>query len=271
MFGYLRFFSVFCTIIIVVFIAGVSLLAFKTIASEPADQNASAQDNSSLYQQCRTLPNILPTNYSTTSKTTQRPTRSQQNFRYIIPAVAQNIPAAPKLNPSLDTDTSPDSTQLDTVTKNQPTTEPAPLPLPLPVPVPSSVPETGTNNPFQYKEPEGAIGLVPRNISSLPAGIQVIGIMILGEHNSIAAIRIPKTNSTQRNTNPTQISDVFYVHEGDIIEVPLGNLVSNRASSTNRGTTNSAAEVLFLVVEQITPQHVEVRSRSNIADKHILR
>jgi hypothetical protein len=224
------------------------------------------------------------------SQPQSQPLQPQQQFRYIVPVALQNQPANQVenqpanphvnspieppvdslVNPLVDppSNQTPDSplnpSQLNIVTQNQPTSDPALLPAPLP----PALPDVGTTNPFQYREPDGGVGLVPRNISSLPAGIQVIGIMILNEQKSIAAIRIPKTNTTQRGSSSAQNSDVFYVREGDIIEVSAGILTTNR---TNRGTTTPSAEVLFLVVEKITSQHVEVRSRSNIADKHILR
>ncbi|MDR1485235.1 MAG: hypothetical protein LBT09_10485 [Planctomycetaceae bacterium] len=264
MFGYFRFFSIFCTIIIAVFIAVASVFAFRTIASEPESGFKSEPKSKSVGQ------DSFAPSYSF-------PRQSQQNFRYIIPAATRNQPATQTQNPTAPNPTTPSPVapnlttpnppQPNIVTKNQPTA----ASTPLPAPVAPSAPETGTSNPFQYNTPDGNNGLVPRNISSLPTGIQVIGIMILSDQKSIAAIRMPKINTTQRNTITAQNSDVFYVREGDIIEVPTGNLTTNRTNTTTRGIINSQNEILFLVIEKITSQHVEVRSRSNIADKHILR
>jgi hypothetical protein len=276
MFGYLRIFSVFCTIIIAVFIVG-------TIVSEPVSSNLHAQDNSYASQRYQILPNVPPPTNSLVQYTNRQPTQSQQNFRYIVPAVMQ------KTSENQTVDKLPNQTNQNrspNVTENPPTLLPAPLPQPSdidvadqvplpadPAPLPATNPqpftEKSTSNPFEYKENGEGLGLVPRNISSLPAGIQVIGIMILNDKKSIAAIRIPRTASMQRNTQSNSTTDVFYVQEDDIIEVPTGNTPTNR--SNTRGTINPSTDVLFLIVEKITSQHVEVRSRSNIADKHILR
>jgi hypothetical protein len=283
MFGYFRCFSIFCTIIIVVFIAGTSMLTFRAIASDSVNQNTSAQNNPPINQECRTLPKISQTTHFVTPHINQQPTQSHQNLRYIIPVTLQqenqpnnqlttqpteqpaNLPTNQPTNQTQEITTTP--TQPNNVTKKQTTPTPAQLPTSPTNTTPEAGANWGTGNPFQYHELEGSIGLIPRNISSLPAGIQVIGIMILNEQKSIAAIRLPKTTNT-RNTTSAQNSDVFYVREGDIIEVPTGALPTSRA---NRAITNPSPEILFLVVEKITSQHVEVRSRSNIADKHILR
>ncbi|MDR1290616.1 MAG: hypothetical protein LBK06_05390 [Planctomycetaceae bacterium] len=302
MFRYLRIFSVFCTIIITVFIVGASGFRFGAIVIEPVSSNLYAQDNSAeavlkseklntqaqqrgAIVQGRSLPPIpAPVSYAS-----RQPTQPQQNFRYIVPAVMQ------KTTENQTVDTLPNQTTPNRptpVTEKPPTLLPAPLPQPadidtanqLPLsanaaPLPATNPQQSTetntrnpSNPFEYRGQDGeGIGLIPRNISSLPAGIQVIGIMILNDKKSIAAIRIPRTAPLQRNTQSNATTDVFYVQENDIIEVPTGNLTTNRSNTSTRGTINPSNEILFLIVEKITSQHVEVRSRSNIADKHILR
>jgi hypothetical protein len=177
----------------------------------------------------------------------------------------QFSPPIPRPLPSTGiTQPNPQLVPKPTVTTNTPEvsnpTIPTPTVLSTPAPEPT-VPAPVINNPFQYKSPDGDIGLIPRNISSLPSGIQVMGILMLKNQKSVAAIRLPRT-ANQRT------EEIYYVHEGDIIEVP-SNLLSNRRIQGSRGIDD--IEILFLVVEKITPQHVEVRSRSNIADKHIIR
>ncbi|MDR1480622.1 MAG: hypothetical protein LBJ00_16970 [Planctomycetaceae bacterium] len=301
MFGYLRVFFVFCTIILAIFVVGASGLRFVAIASEPVSPNTQPQNNSYIDQRFKILPNIQHTvlKFSKPSQQheavvqRQNPTLtpatvSQQNFRYIVPVAMQEAVENPAVDTNQNSNLEQEQEQIISVTKNPPTLLPSPSPqlspilnpdsaslpansAPLPATNSPPVAETNNGNPFQYKELDGGIGLVPRNISSLPAGIQVIGIMIFNDQKSIAAIRIPRIASAQRNPQSKTTTDVFYVHEGDIIEVPTGNISTIRPNSTTRGITNPSAEVLFLVVEKITPQHVEVRSRSNIADKHILR
>ncbi|MDR1270030.1 MAG: hypothetical protein LBK82_10950 [Planctomycetaceae bacterium] len=176
------------------------------------------------------------------------PSNFRPNFRYIVPAAMQEPLPFDEATPTV-----PPITQ-------EPATTETPIPKPLISEQIIPEPQPVTNDPFRYNFPEGDIG-IPRNISSLPSGIQVVGILIFKNQKSIAAIRIPKTGNQR-------VSDIYYIHEGDVIEVP-GNLLPNRRPSGSRGTDDSA--VLFLVVEKITSQHVEVRSRSNIADKHIIR
>jgi hypothetical protein len=166
------------------------------------------------------------------------------SFRYIVPAAMQEslpfdetTPTVPKI-------------------RQEPATAETPIPKQI-----IQEPQPGINDPFQYRLPDGDFGFVPRNISSLPSGIQVVGILMFKNQKSIAAIRIPKTGNQR-------VSEIYYVHEGDIIEVP-SNLLSNRRTSGARGTDDT--EILFLVVEKITSQHVEVSSRNNVADKHIIR
>jgi hypothetical protein len=163
-----------------------------------------------------------------------------------------------------------ESLPLDEVTPSAPQVTPEPA-IPEPAPpkqaIPKSVtpepviPEPILNDPFQYKVPDGNFGFIPRNISVLPPGIQVVGILMFKNQKSIAAVRLPKTGNQR-------VSEIYYIREGDIIEVP-SNLLPNRRSSASRGSDD--AEILFLVIEKITSQHVEVRSQSNIADKHIIR
>ncbi|MDR2171744.1 MAG: hypothetical protein LBP59_16495 [Planctomycetaceae bacterium] len=306
MFGNLRSFSIFCTIIIAILNGGVSIFTSCAIAAEHANgqnnitkflyhNNSYPQKTPQIANSTKPVLQAIP--QTTTIPQTLTPPKQitpQQNFRYI--AAKTNI--------------TQDQTQTNIITKNLPPLEntqtlnqtqtPTPTPQQNLTPTPQQnsttipqqnltpaqpqqqqqnlaptqpLPETGANNPFnpfQFRESDddNNIGLVPRNISSLPAGIQVIGIMILDNQKSIAAIRIPRTNQTQRNPQNTANSNVFYVREGDVIEAPTGNIQANR---TNRGINEPASEILFLIVEKITSQHVEVRSRSNIADKHILR
>ncbi|MDR2762537.1 MAG: hypothetical protein LBB88_08065 [Planctomycetaceae bacterium] len=310
MFRSLQAFSVFCTIIAVNFIVGVNIFTIEINASESDSQNTPNQDNSFSNSQYQTYPNDLNPTPSLTPHVSQYPKLAQQKFRYISAEptpnstkneisestttttsnqtqpniVTKNLPPLDS-TPTQQTSSieSPNSTQSSDATTSNPvmsnsTTSsnvtPLSSPTPSPPPIPPSttlIPEVGTSNPFQFREADGEVGLVPRNILSLPTGIQVIGIMIVNEKNAIAAIRIPKINATpQRNVSPALMSDVYYVHEGDIIEIPT-NSQSNRSIQSTRGNGNSSPEILFLVVEKITSQHVEVRSRSNIADKHILR
>ncbi|MDR1924956.1 MAG: hypothetical protein LBQ66_11345 [Planctomycetaceae bacterium] len=238
-------------------------------------------------------------NYAQTG--TQTTTKPQQSVRYIVPAATQDnnpnnttpnnikndqstptpLPAqtqtltttptptpTPKLTPTQSpTPTQTQPTTLPRVTTNDPTENNSNSNNVTINPNPQNNNPEPINNPFEYKQPDDeSRGFVPRNISALPAGIQVIGIMILNNKQSIAAIRIPK-NINQKVNNQNNF-EVYYVHEGDVIEVP-NYLIPNRNQNTRR--TENTNDILFLVVEKITSQHVEVRSRSNIADKHILR
>ncbi|MDR0703650.1 MAG: hypothetical protein LBF88_01540 [Planctomycetaceae bacterium] len=187
--------------------------------------------------------------------------RVRPSFRYVVPvAMQESLPfdrttSSVPQNVNSDFDSDQISTTLTPATPTNSTLTTSTPPSPVPI-----NPEPVINDPFQYRFPDG--GGIPRNISSLPAGIQVIGILMFkNQKSSTAAIRLPRTGNQR-------ISEIYYVREGDIIEVP-SNLLPNRRTSGSRGTDGT--EILFLVVEKITPQHVEVRSRSNVDDKHILR
>jgi hypothetical protein len=118
-------------------------------------------------------------------------------------------------------------------------------------------------DPFQYQLPEGNVGFIPANITSLPQGIQVIGILILKNGKSIAAIRFPKMTNQREG-------DVYYVSEGDDIEIPFTKMNAQIRRPGVTGATE-VPEIIFLKVQKITAQHVEVSSQSNLADRHILR
>ncbi|MDR2344945.1 MAG: hypothetical protein LBE18_02665 [Planctomycetaceae bacterium] len=236
--------------------------------------SASVQSQTPLQTQSQTQSQTPPQTSIQSNNVTKNPNNVLTNIPQPNPANSANpinsINPANPINPTNPANLA--NPELNPVPLPVPDSIPLSAPQPTnPVPLPPSIPETGTTNPFQFRELDGSTGLIPRNISSLPTGIQVIGIMILNDQKSIAAIRIPKLNMPQRAVSSALSADVFYVHEGDIIEIPTTNISSTRTNPSTRGQINPSPEVLFLVVEKITSQHVEVRSRSNIADKHILR
>jgi hypothetical protein len=174
----------------------------------------------------------------------------------ITPPDPQTMPK--QVNPTIPTNPVNPANPINPTNSVNPTNSiPTVSPLPTPEPA-NSVPII--NDPFQYRLPDGR-ELIPRNISSLPPGIQVIGILIFQNQKSIAAIRLPRTGNQRA-------SEIYYVREGDLIEVP-SNLLPNRRTAAQRGIDDT--EILFLRVEKITPQHVEVTSGSNVDDRHILR
>jgi hypothetical protein len=234
---YLRYFRVFLVSVFAVYTT-LFVAASEPVRRIPVDNNA--------YPRFRyVIPAAMQESLPIDETNLTTPQNLQNlNSDQLSPQVPRTLPSTEIAQPTVPATPAIPTT---TITPTSPVSEPA-------------IPEPVINNPFQYKFPDGNVG-VPRNISSLPSGIQVIGILMLKNQKSIAAIRLPKTNN-QRT------SETYYVHEGDVIEVP-SNLLPNRRTSSSRGTDDT--EILFLVVETITPQHVEVRSRSNIADKHIIR
>ncbi|MDR2440546.1 MAG: hypothetical protein LBE12_14385 [Planctomycetaceae bacterium] len=253
MLGYLRY--------VIVLLVGVGVFAvcptFLVTASEPVRLILSDHSDNNVRPRLRyivpaAMQESLPfdgTTGGTTSSVSQN-VNSKFDSVQISPQLPRALPSTEMPQPDPQVPTAP--------------TNPTPItPTPTNAIPPELEPinsEPVINNPFQYRLPDGE-GLIPRNISSLPSGIQVIGILMLRDQKSIAAIRLPRTGNQR-------ISEIYYIREGDIIEIP-SNLLPNRRTTPSRET--DVAEILFLVVEKITPQHVEVRSRSNIADKHIIR
>ncbi|MDO4549995.1 MAG: hypothetical protein Q4C96_01945 [Planctomycetia bacterium] len=115
-------------------------------------------------------------------------------------------------------------------------------------------------DPFQYQTPENNAGFVPARMVSLPPEIKLVGVLMLKNRPALAAVQFPGTGNRP--------GEIHYVQEGDDIEIPR-YLLQN---SKRRGTTQEeTAEILFLKVQKITSQHVEVSSQSNLEDRHYLR
>lgn len=116
-------------------------------------------------------------------------------------------------------------------------------------------------DPFQYQQPESNGGFVPARLASLPPEIKLVGVLMLKDRPPIAAIRFPRGSGNH-------LGEIHYVREGDDIEIPR-NLVRDTRSRAPAGEEDG--EILFLKVQKITSQHVEVSSQSNLADRHYLR
>ncbi|MDO4569692.1 MAG: hypothetical protein Q4D38_04855 [Planctomycetia bacterium] len=116
-------------------------------------------------------------------------------------------------------------------------------------------------DPFQYQRPSDNSEFVPARLASLPPEIKLVGVLMLEGREPIAAIRFP-------NAGGNHVGEVHYVREGEDIEIPRALLRTNRSRTA---PVEDEGEILFLKVQKITSQHVEVRSQSNLADKHYLR
>lgn len=167
---------------------------------------------------------------------------------------------------------------------HQPAAAPAPRVAPMPTAParqPQSAPASSltarqfspqalaAGNPFDYQRSasdagdEGDSGFYPTKLVSLPPEIQLVGILMLKDREPIAAIRFPGTGK--------QLGEVHYVREGDDIEIPSSLLRPAGRQPKAAAQAAELDEIVYLKVRKITPQHVEVSSQSNMADRHFLR
>lgn len=146
--------------------------------------------------------------------------------------------------------------------------QPAPAPLPTSRQFDPQAMVAG--NPFDYDrggsgnssdDTDG--GFYPTKLVSLPPEIQLVGILMLKDRDAIAAIRFPGTGK--------QLGEVHYVREGDDIEIPASLLRPAGRQPKAAAQVAEIDEIVYLKVRKITPQHVEVSSQSNMADRHFLR
>ncbi|MDO4584935.1 MAG: hypothetical protein Q4D62_12630 [Planctomycetia bacterium] len=117
-------------------------------------------------------------------------------------------------------------------------------------------------DPFQYQQPASEGGFVPARLASLPPEIKLVGVLMLKDRPPIAAIRFPRGGGNH-------LGEIHYVREGDDIEIPRNLIRDGRSRGVTPGEEDG--EILFLKVQKITSQHVEVSSQSNLADRHYLR
>ena len=126
-------------------------------------------------------------------------------------------------------------------------------------------------DPFQYRVPEKSGGFVPAGSVDLPAGIRVLGILVIEGVGSLAALQLPGDN------------DVYYVREGDDLQIRLttrGTTSVRRATSppsskqprsTSASVPSSPSNVFYLKIDKITAEQVVVYPQHNPTNVHVYR
>lgn len=114
-------------------------------------------------------------------------------------------------------------------------------------------------NPFRYSKPDQNGGFVPAT-TRIPAGIKVLGIMIVDGQKPLAVLQVPG------------MTDVLYVRPGDIVGVTSKPVALKRkATRKASGSAGVYHDVVYLKIEKITDQQVELYPQKNPAGLQILR
>ncbi len=117
-----------------------------------------------------------------------------------------------------------------------------------------------SHDPFRSHLPQGSKGFIPSQ-ASIPPGIKVLAIMIVEGAEPLAVLEV------------SGMVDVVYVHPGDVISID--NRTTNRSShigSKNSNITNRVdSGMLYVQIENITSQQVELYPRDNPSGKQILQ
>jgi hypothetical protein len=104
-------------------------------------------------------------------------------------------------------------------------------------------------DPFTYDAREDA-GYVSVANARIPSDIELLGVIVMKGEKPLAAIRVPGA------------SDVLFVTEGAVVQVVAP------ASEDKKKTTS---EPLYIFINRITSDEVEVSPRTRPEDKRILR
>jgi hypothetical protein len=119
---------------------------------------------------------------------------------------------------------------------------------------------TPPGNPFRARIPYGDGGFVPASHVSIPAGIQVLAIMVVQDQEPLAVLEVPG------------MVDAFYVRAGDIIGVETKVITSrSRTATQGQGLRTAKSEIVYLKIEDVTAQQVELYPQQNPAGRQILR
>jgi hypothetical protein len=132
-------------------------------------------------------------------------------------------------------------------------------------------------DPFQYRVPEGSGGFVPSSGLELPPGIRVLGILVLDDGQSLAALQLPGEN------------EPAYVRENDDLQVRGGMVrgVSTVRQSAIRPSgakapaksparpvppaAGAGGDVLYVKISKIAVDNVIVYPESNPTNLHVFR
>lgn len=119
-------------------------------------------------------------------------------------------------------------------------------------------------DPFQFRVPEGSGSMVPVDVD-LPAGIRVLGMLVMESGDSLAALELPGEE------------EVAYVRAEDDLQIRADGKV---ATSARRPAGQSAAApaaaqatggVLYLKIKEITADHVVVYPQQSPTNVHVFR
>jgi hypothetical protein len=104
-------------------------------------------------------------------------------------------------------------------------------------------------DPFTYGAREDA-GYVSVANARIPSDIQLLGVIVMKGEKPIAAIRVPGAHG------------VLFVSEGSVVQV---------AAPPSEDKKKSATEPVYIFINRITADEVEVSPRTRPEDKRILR
>ncbi len=114
---------------------------------------------------------------------------------------------------------------------------------------PGAAPTSAPANPFSYRMPEESAFIASPNVS-LPADIRLLGILVMKGGKPVAAIRLPDSGQAA------------FVNEGSVMQVLPAGRPAGPATP---------AEPLYIYVNRITADEVEVSPRTRPEDRRVLR
>ncbi|MDR1491413.1 MAG: hypothetical protein LBT05_01635 [Planctomycetaceae bacterium] len=139
------------------------------------------------------------------------------------------------------------------------------------IPLPDTAPsEPAVINPFQYRMSDGSIMMTPSRSSVLPQGIRIVGVLIMEDKKlpPIAAVQMPNVGGSASRSAGSDT--IHYVREGEMLEVNRSMLNARSAARAPRND-GTQSETLFIEISKITPYQIEIHSKDNFEDKHIIR
>lgn len=132
----------------------------------------------------------------------------------------------------------------------------APSPNRNPVPTATASVER-IKNPFAYDRTDNDQGLIPVSTGRLPRGIRLATVLLLGNGDAIAALRLPGEETP------------VYVRVDDLISVDF-----HRDEATKKKTaspTVASSEPVYLLIKSISATGVEVAPRVRPSELHLIR
>ncbi|GEM_PF-6188612 len=127
-------------------------------------------------------------------------------------------------------------------------------------------------DPFQYRVPKGSGGFVPAPAVELPPGIRVLGILVMEDGQSLAALQIPGESEVAyvREDDDLQIRDGTVQNASAAQQMP-GKPAGTQPSRPSGAAAAATGSILYLKISKITPEAVVVYPQHSPSNVHVYR